>query len=89
MLNLPLDPQTAAYLAEILQQENSSPEVLIKSLIYQRWLRLQLGKTIVERLGGHPEHLLQAAVPDLSQRDQRKRAIANHLLTSHSQPSSP
>lgn len=89
MLNLQLDPQTEAYLAEILQQENSSPEALIKSLIYQRWLRLQLGKTVVERLGGHPEHLLQAAAPDLSQRDQRKRAIANHLLASHSHPPAP
>lgn len=80
MLNLQLDPESETYLAEILQQENLSPEELFKSLIYQRWLRLQLGRTVVERLGGHPEYLLQGAAPDLSSRDRRKQAIADHLM---------
>lgn len=80
MLNLQLDPETETYLAEILQQENSSPEELFKSLIYQRWLRLQLGRTVVERLGGHPEHLLQGASPDLSSYEHRKRAIADRPI---------
>lgn len=83
MLNLQLDLETETYLAEILQQENLLPEELIKSLIHQRWLRLQLGKTVVERLGGHPVHLLQDASPDLSVRVDRKRALAQHLVQHH------
>jgi hypothetical protein len=34
---------------------------------------------IVERRGGHPEHLLEDAPPDLSERANRKKAIANYL----------
>jgi hypothetical protein len=87
MLNLQLDPETESYLAEILQQENLAPEELIKGLIYQRWLRLQLGKTVAERLGGHPQYLLQGVSPDLSAREHRKRAIADHLHQHYPQPS--
>jgi hypothetical protein len=83
MLNIELDPQTAAYLAEILQQENTTPDELIQGLIRQHWLglpnRTLANRTLVERRGGHPEHLLQTAPPDLSEREARKQAIAQHL----------
>ena len=36
-------------------------------------------KTVVERLGGHPQHLLQDAPPHLSERENRKQAIAEYL----------
>jgi len=85
MLNLHLNPETESYLAEILQQEKTTPDELIQMLIRQRWLRLQSNRTLVERRGGHPEHLLQDASPNLSERENRKQAIADHLMQRHSQ----
>jgi len=84
-LNLHLNPETESYLAEILQQEKTTPDELIQMLIRQRWLRLQSNRTLVERRGGHPEHLLQDASPNLSERENRKQAIADHLMQRHSQ----
>jgi len=46
------------------------------SPLANRWLTLQAGRTLVERRGGHPQHLLQDAPPDLSERHNRKAAIA-------------
>jgi uncharacterized protein (DUF433 family) len=45
-------------------------------------------QTIVERLGGHPQHILQDAPPDLSERENRKAAIAAYLTQrqSHRSP---
>lgn len=40
---------------------------------------------IVERRGGHPEHLLEDAPPDLSERANRKKAISNYLEKRHPQ----
>lgn len=79
MLNVQLDQQTEAYLTEILQHEKTTPNELIQALIHQRWIRLQPNRTLVERRGGHPEHLLQDASSNLSERESRKRAIAEHL----------
>jgi hypothetical protein len=85
MLNVKLDLETEAYLIEMASREATTPEALIKSLIHQRWGSLQAPKTIVERLGGHPEHFLQDASPNLSEREHRKQAIANHLIKRHPQ----
>jgi hypothetical protein len=85
MLNVKLDPETEAYLIEIANQEKTTPEVLLKSLIHQRWINLHPPKTIVERLGGHPEHLLQDAPANLSEREHRKRAIAEYRMKRHPQ----
>jgi hypothetical protein len=79
MFTVELDPESAAYLTEIAAQENTTPEALVKHLLYQRWVNLQAGKSVVERRGGHPEHLLQNASADLSERDNRKRAIDDYL----------
>jgi hypothetical protein len=68
MLSIELDKETEAYLVEILGREKTTSEELIKRLVKERWLSLQPRQTIVERLGGHPEHLLEDAPPDLSER---------------------
>ena len=85
MLNIELDPETEARLVEILAREKTTSDELIKRLVKERWLSLQPRKTIVERLGGHPEHLLEDAPPDLSERANRKKAIADYLKKKHPQ----
>jgi hypothetical protein len=75
MLDIQLDQETEAYLTEILQHEKTTPNELIQTLIRQRWIRLQPHQTLVEKRGGHPEHLLQDAAPNLSERENRKQVI--------------
>ncbi len=84
MLSVRLDPETEQQLADILvhEQEPTRSE-LIKRLIKERWLTLKLDRTFVERRGGHPQHLLQDAPPDLSERATRKQAIADYLKHRH------
>lgn len=48
-------------------------------------MSLERQKIIVERRGGHPEHLLEDAPPDLSERNYRKKEIADYLQMKHSQ----
>ncbi len=80
MLTVRLNEETEQQLAELLAQEkDSNRSELIKRLIRERWLSLQLGKTLVERRGGHPQHLLEDAPPNLSERSNRKQAIADYL----------
>jgi Arc/MetJ-type ribon-helix-helix transcriptional regulator len=84
MLTVRLDKETERQLAELLAREkDANRSELIKRLIRERWLALQLGKTVVERRGGHPQHLLQDAPADLSERSQRKDAIADYLQKRH------
>lgn len=84
MLTVRLDEETERQLADILAREkDSNRSELIKRLIRERWLALQAGKTLVERRGGHPKHLLQDAPADLSERPNRKKAIAEYLKTRH------
>jgi len=82
-MNIELDQETEARLVEILAREKTTSDELIKRLVQERWLSLQPRKTIVERLGGHPEHLLEDAPPDLSERANRKKAIADYLKKKH------
>ncbi len=85
MLSVRLDPETEQQLADILSHEqNINRSELIKRLIKERWLTLKLDRTFVERRGGHPQHLLQDAPPDLSERGTRKQAIADYLKHRHS-----
>ncbi|MCU0535955.1 MAG: ribbon-helix-helix domain-containing protein [Hydrococcus sp. Prado102] len=80
MLTVRLDEETEQKLADLLASEKApNRSELIKRLIRDRWLTLQLGKTVVERQRGHPQHLLQDAPTDLSERSQRKSAIADYL----------
>lgn len=85
MLSVRLDFETEQQLADILSHEgNINRSELIKRLIKERWLTLKLDRTFVERRGGHPQHLLQNAPPDLSERGTRKQAIADYLKHRHS-----
>lgn len=61
MLSVRLDEETEARLAEILAYDKRNKSELIRRLITERWLSLQSGKTVVERLGGHPKHLLSSS----------------------------
>lgn len=80
MLTVRLDPETEQQLAEILAYEKDiNRSDLVKRLIRQRWLTLNLNIPFIERRGGHPQHLLPDAPPDLSERANRKQAIADHL----------
>lgn len=77
MLTVRLDEETEQQLRDILAHEqDTNRSELIKRLIRERWLTLQAGRTLVERRGGHPQHLLQNDPPDLSERPSRKAAIA-------------
>ncbi|MBV9389175.1 MAG: hypothetical protein JOZ78_22375 [Chroococcidiopsidaceae cyanobacterium CP_BM_ER_R8_30] len=70
---------------DILAHEtDTNRSELIKRLIRERWLSLQVGKTLVERRGGYPQHLLQDAPADLSERQNRKAAITEYLKQRHS-----
>jgi hypothetical protein len=80
MLSVRLDPETEQQLADILAHEQEATRSeLIKRLIKERWLTLKLDRTFVQRRGGHPQHLLQDAPPDLSERATRKQAIADYV----------
>ncbi len=50
----------------------------IRKLINEKFEELQADKTLVERRGGHPQHLL-AGQSNLSERDSRKAAIAKRI----------
>ena len=84
MLTVRLDEETERQLAALLAQaKDTNRSQLIKRLIHERWLTLQLDRTIVERRGGHPQHLLEGASPHLSERSNRKKAIADYLQKRH------
>lgn len=84
MLTVRLDAETERQLADILAHEkDNNRSELIKRLIRERWVTLQAGTTLVDRRGGHPQHLLQDAPPDLSERSNRKKAIAEYIQKRH------
>ena len=83
MLSVRLDEETEGQLADILAHEQTDKSELIRRLIAERWVTLQAGRTLVERRGGHPKHLLQDAPTDLSERSNRKKAIAEYLKDRH------
>jgi hypothetical protein len=85
MLTVRLDEETERQLGDILASEReTNRSEIVKRLIRERWLALQAGKPLVERRGGHPQHLLEDAPPDLSERQNRKTAIDRHLQQRHS-----
>jgi hypothetical protein len=82
MLNITLDAESAEYLTKILTQENITSDELVKRLLHDRWLALQPQPTILERMGGYPEVLLQGSV-DLSDRDVRKVQVLHQVQARH------
>jgi hypothetical protein len=83
MLTVRLDEETQRQLADILAHEKTDKSELIRRLIAERWLNLQADRTLVDRRGGHPQHLLQDAPSDLSERANRKKAIDQYLKQHH------
>jgi hypothetical protein len=83
MLSVRLDEETEKQLADILASEKTDKSELIRRLIRERWLCLQAGKTFLQRRGSHPVHLLENAPENLSERSQRKKAIAEYMKKRH------
>jgi len=83
MLSINLDQETETYLAEIIAQENSTSEELLKKLIHQHWQTLKPRQTLFQRRGEHPKNLLQDAAPDASLRENRKQAVLEHIQSHH------
>ena len=83
MLSINLDRETESYLAEIIVQENSTSEELLKKLIHQHWQTLKPRQTLAQRRGGHPKNLLQDVAPDASLRENRKQIILEHIQNHH------
>ena len=79
MLSINLEQETESYLAEIIAQENSTSEELLKKLIHQHWKTLKPRQTIAQRRGGHPTNLLQDAAPNTSLYENCKQAILEHI----------
>lgn len=79
LIAIRLDEETEAHLADILAHDRTDRSELIRRLINDRWVSLQAGQTVVERMGGHPKYLLTDAPSNLSERKTRKRAIADYL----------
>ena len=80
MLTVRLDSETEQKLADIIAHERDVDyRSLVKRLILEQWLTLNLDNTFVERRGGHPQHLWQDAPPDLSERSTREQAISDYF----------
>ena len=47
----------------------------LRRSIHQTWLALQLGRSFIERAGGHPQFLLNSGDSKASQRSNRKAKI--------------
>ncbi|MGI2905986.1 hypothetical protein [Tolypothrix sp. VBCCA 56010] len=84
MLNVNLDDEAEKYLVEILAQEKTTSSELIKHLLHEYWQSLQPRKTVLERMGGYPEHLLQGP-SDLSDRDARYKYLAEYFQKRYEQ----
>ncbi|HYW21993.1 MAG TPA: hypothetical protein VE956_22315 [Nodularia sp. (in: cyanobacteria)] len=80
MISINLDRETEIYLAEIITQENTTSEELLKQLIYQHWQTIKPRQTLAQRRGKHPDNLLQDADPDLSLRENRKNIVAEYYI---------
>lgn len=57
---------------------SASTSDVVRALINEKFEALQADKTLVERRGGHPQHLLDGD-PSLSERTNRKSIVAEKL----------
>ncbi len=78
MLAVNLDDEAEKYLIEILSRELITSQELVKELLRDRYLRLQQPQTILDRLGGISDDLLDGEA-DLSSREKRHQKISNYL----------
>jgi fructose-bisphosphate aldolase class 1 len=78
MITIKLDDETETYLSEILRQEQTTTEELVKNLLRNHLINLKKNQTVLERMVGYPQELLTGA-EDLSDRDVRKKIIAEQI----------
>jgi hypothetical protein len=78
MLAINIDNESEKYLIEILAEEKITSQELVKKLLRNYWTNLKQPQTILERMGGYPEDLLETT-EDLSDRDIRKQKISEYL----------
>jgi hypothetical protein len=79
MLTINLDDEAEKYLIEILSQEKINSQELVKKLLRNHLTDLKQPTSILERMGGYPEHLLEETA-DFSDRDMRKNIISKKLI---------
>jgi hypothetical protein len=84
MLTVNLDDEAEKYLIEILSQEKTTSQDLVKKLLRQHLISKKKQPTILERMGGYPLELLEEE-PDLSDRDVRQQKISEYLQNRHRQ----
>jgi len=77
MLNISLDEEAERDLIEILKYEQMTSGALIKQLLRERLETVKPQQTVLERMGGMPQHLL--SVGGLSERENRREMIAAQI----------
>ena len=86
MLTINLDDESEKYLVEILSQEKTTSQELVKKLLRNHLAHLKPPQTVLERMGGYPEDLLEGG-KNLSDRDTRKKHLALQTLVQLTQTS--
>ena len=81
MLSVNLDDEAEGYLVAILSEEKVTASALMKQLLRDRFSRYQGEQSILEQMGGEPEHML--SVGGLSDRDNRKAIISRYVQKRH------
>lgn len=82
MISITLNDEAEKHLVEILAQEKTTSSELLQRLLHQHWQDLQPRKTVLERMGDRPQHFLSGP-GNLSDRDVRKKLIAEHVQKRH------
>jgi hypothetical protein len=75
-----LDDEAEKYLEEILSQDATDSQQLIKELLFN-YLNSLRQSTVLEKMGGYPKHLLE--VGGLSERANRKKIISARIQDKH------
>jgi len=78
MVMIKLDDEAEKYLIEILVHEQIPSQELVKKLLYNHFVMVRSPQTILEKMGGYPEDLLEGE-SNLSDRDIRQQKISKHL----------
>jgi len=85
MLTVRLDKVTEKHLAELLGQVAVTRSQFIKDLINKRWQANQPSRSIMDRRGGPPRHMLLGN-PELSSQPRNKRILAMRTQSSQRRP---
>ncbi|MBD2104465.1 hypothetical protein [Leptolyngbya sp. FACHB-261] len=84
MRNINLDEQTEQQLADLVAYAQTDESSLLQSLIQERWLAMQPGRSVIERLGGLPRHRLEGP-PNLSDPDVSLAHLDAHIQSQNPQ----